>query len=304
MANQDVDSLLREAQALGEAIREMESIDTELAYRKGCRLVRQRRFERMRVRLMQIAAVLCLPLLAASLTMAYFLFAYDDTVDTYAEVTAVPASVVRYELPDKSCVWLSGGSTLRYPTSFNKENRRVEIVGEAYFDVHSDAENPFYVRTPGDLVIQVYGTQFNVSAYADDRFVETVLEKGKVRVVTPENKEADMEPGDLVLYDICDKNLVKSRANIYEKTAWKDGKMVFRNATLEEIFKRLERHFNVDIEFQNKQGKEYRYRATFRNETLTQILDYLAQSAALKWEIVEDESLENIGRTKMIVKLY
>lgn len=91
---------------------------------------------------------------------------------------------------------------------------------------------------------------------------------------------------------------------------WEGGlegwKVDIPKCSLEEIIKRLERHFNVDIEFNNHFGKEYSYRATFRTETLTQILDYLAKSANLKWKILTPEQREDdtFTKTKIIVDLY
>ena len=77
-------------------------------------------------------------------------------------VTAT-GSVIRYELPDHSVVWLNAGSTLRYPTTFKKDNRLVELKGEAYFEVQADKDRPFYVNTPNGLSVYVYGTKFNVA---------------------------------------------------------------------------------------------------------------------------------------------
>ena len=76
--------------------------------------------------------------------------------------------------------------------------------------------------------------------------------------------------------------------------------------TLEEIFKRLSRHFNVEIQLNNKKHKEYRYRATFRKETLSQILDYLSKSATMKWKIEDSvqQTDDTLTKTKYIVDLY
>lgn len=102
------------------------------------------------------------------------------------------------------------------------------------------------------------------------------------------------------------KSRKKNKVDVYGKIAWKDGKLIFRNASLEEILKRLERHFNVEIQFNNRSGKEYKYRATFRTETLSQILDYLARSADLKWKIEEPQQQadDTLSKTKIRVDLY
>ena len=228
---------------------------------------------------------------------------YDEK---YAEVTAATGSVIRYELPDHSVVWLNAGSTLRYPTTFKKDNRLVELKGEAYFEVQADKDRPFYVNTPNGLSVYVYGTKFNVAAYEDDNYIETVLEKGKVNVITPDQETIVLAPGEQLLYDKQSQKSKKNKVDVYGKIAWKDGKLIFRNASLEEILKRLERHFNVEIQFNNRSGKEYKYRATFRTETLSQILDYLARSADLKWKIEEPQQQadDTLSKTKIRVDLY
>ena len=74
--------------------------------------------------------------------------------------------------------WLNAGSTLRYPIVFRKDNRSVELKGEAYFEVQADKKRPFYVNTLDGLSVYVYGTKFNVAAYEDEELIGTVLEKG------------------------------------------------------------------------------------------------------------------------------
>jgi transmembrane sensor len=307
MEKQNPESLLRKAQALGDDIKEMEAINVPAAYRKAQLKIRNKRKAEAYNLLMRYAAFLAIPLLLATLTLGYLYLNEPEPEVKYAEVTSTMGTVVRYELPDHSVVWLNSGSKLRYPTVFKKNNRNVELTGEAYFQVEADPERPFYVNTPNGLSVYVYGTQFNVAAYENDDYIETVLEKGKVNVVTPGGQETiTLLPGEQLLYDKQTSQAVRNQVDVYGKVAWKDGKLIFRNTSLEEIIKRLERHFNVDIEFNNNTGKEYTYRATFRTETLTQILDYLAKSANLKWKILTPEQREDdtFTKTKIIVDLY
>ena len=112
------------------------------------------------------------------------------------------------------------------------------------------------MNTPNGLSVYVYGTQFNVTAYEDDNYIETVLEKGKVNVTASWiKKRLHWLPGEQLVYDKQTRQVQKNKVDVYGKVAWKDGKLIFRNASLEEIIKRLERHFNVDIEFNNHSGK-------------------------------------------------
>jgi transmembrane sensor len=306
MENMSPESLLRKAQALEDDIREMESIDILAAYHKAQSDINKA--ERKKVvcsQLMRYAALLAIPLLMTSLVLGYLYFGGTEEVK-YAEITAATGSVIRYELPDGSVVWLNAGTTLRYPTVFKKNNRSVELKGEAYFEIQADQERPFYVNTRNGLSVYVYGTKFNVNAYENDDYIETVLEKGKVNVITPSRETIVLAPGEQLLYDKQSQKSVKNKVDVYGKIAWKDGKLVFRNTPLEEIFKRLERHFNVDIQYNNRCEKEYRYRATFRDETLSQILDYLAKSAKMKWKIEEPQQQadDTFTKKKIIVDLY
>ena len=280
------ESLLRKAQALGDDIKEMESIDVLGAYYQAQTKIKTNRRKNMYNQLMRYAAFLTIPLFLSSLVLGYLYFSGTETDEKYAEVVTATGSVIRYELPDHSVVWLNAGSTLRYPTTFKKDNRLVELKGEAYFEVQAD--------------------KFNVAAYEDDNYIETVLEKGKVNVITPDQETIVLAPGEQLLYDKQSQKSKKNKVDVYGKIAWKDGKLIFRNASLEEILKRLERHFNVEIQFNNRSGKEYKYRATFRTETLSQILDYLARSADLKWKIEEPQQQadDTLSKTKIRVDLY
>lgn len=308
------EELLHRAQAIGADIREMESIDVDKAWVQTRAAIRRERCIRIASRITRYAAMLSIPLLISSIVLGFMQFGGKEA-DRYAEVKAATGTIVRYELPDHSTVWLNAGSSLRFPTEFRKDNRIVELRGEAYFDVQADKDRPFYVNTKDGMSIYVYGTAFNVSAYDDDTSIETMLERGQVNVITPEAKTIVLEPGDFLLYDKVSRTAVRKKADAYEKTAWKDGKLIFRNASIEEVMKRLERHFNVDICLDNKSGKEYRYRATFRNETLPQILDYLSRSADMKWSMEEAAVLsddtgaaveggETLSKPRIKVSLY
>lgn len=306
MENMNPESLLRKAQALGDDIKEMESIDVWGAYRQTQAQIKTKRKRDMYNQLVRYAAFLTIPLLLSSLVLGYLYWRGAEIEENYAEVTAATGSIIRYELPDHSVVWLNSGTTLRYPAAFNREKRNVELKGEAYFEIQADKEHPFYVNTSNGLSVYVYGTKFNVTAYEDDNYIETVLETGKVNVITPNQETIVLVPGEQLLYDKQSQKSTKNKVDVYGKVAWKDGKLIFRNASLEEIFKRLERHFNVDIQFDNKVGKDYKYRATFRTETLSQILDYLAKSATLRWKIQDSEQQTDgtLSKTKIIVDLY
>jgi ferric-dicitrate binding protein FerR (iron transport regulator) len=157
------------------------------------------------------------------------------------------------------------------------------------------------------LQVYVYGTKFNVSAYDDDSNVETVLEKGCVNVNVPHSTAAyKMLPGQCFTYNKYTHSVSMTDVDVYERTAWKDKKMVFRDTSLETVLKHLSRHFNVDIVLRNHNKKEYQYHATFREETLSQILNYLSKSVKMRWHNVESiqQDDDTLTKEKVVIDLY
>lgn len=306
MENKDINKLLKQAQLLTDDIQRIESFDVDAAFMRMERKVKNEKRRKMVDTWMRYAAFFTLPLLMTSLLFAYLYFDKKELPVQFAEVTASAGSILRYELPDESVVWLNAGSTLRYPVVFSADSRKVDLKGEAYFEVTADKAHPFYVNTPSGLQVYVHGTRFDVSAYEDDALVSTVLERGKVNVITPSEKTLELHPGEELRYDKTTGTWMQRQVDVYERTAWKDGKMVFRDMPLDEILKRLSRHFNVDIVLNNPKGKTLKYWATFRMETLPQILNYLSKSTAMKWKVEESVRLEDdtLTKAKYTINLY
>ena len=114
---------------MGDDIKEMESIDVLGAYYQAQAKLKTNRRKNMYNQLMRYAAFLTIPLFLSSLVLGYLYFSGTETDEKYAEVVTATGSVIRYELPDHSVVWLNAGSTLCYPTTFKKDNRLVELKG-------------------------------------------------------------------------------------------------------------------------------------------------------------------------------
>ena len=300
---------IRLSLAIAHDIQACEAIPTAAAYKKTWEKIeeKQKRKNKIIPLLMRYAAILAIPLAMSTVLFSYLYFSSQLEETQYAEVKSPAGAILKYELPDKSIVWLNAESKLRYPTRFAKGKREVELEGEAYFEVEANKKRPFYVHTTSGISIYVYGTKFNINAYNDQSYVETVLEKGKVNVILPDqNSVLRMRPNDQFYYNKATKENSLSKVDVYEKTAWKDGKLIFRDASLESIMKRLARHHNVEITIHNHLGKEYRYRATFKNERLTDILDYLSKSTNLKWKIEEAVQQKNgtFSKKKISIDVY
>jgi ferric-dicitrate binding protein FerR (iron transport regulator) len=91
------------------------------------------------------------------------------------------------------------------------------------------------------------------------------------------------------LFDKTSEKIQVSQINTDLKTSWKDGRLIFRNATLEEVIAKLSRRYNVDIVLHKQTNKKYKFRASFTNETITQILSYLKLAAPIEWKFTETE---------------
>lgn len=306
MKEKEQEQIMHEAQALIDDINELEAIDIEQAWKKGQTQIRISRRNVWLQYIMRYAAMFSVPLLIATLALGYLHFMPRQQEVHYAEVRATAGSIIKYVLPDSSVVWLNAETTLRYPTKFVGDERRVEIDGEAYFEVKADKRKPFFVDTRSDMSVYVYGTKFNVTAYSDEQRVTTVLESGHVNVIAPNQEQFGLNPGEQMVYDVAQNKMIHSTADVYAHTAWREGKLIFRNAPLEEILNRLSKKYNVEIELNNPNGKQYNYRATFRNETLTQILDYLKHSARMNWRVTDSKQQTDgtFTRKRVIVDLY
>lgn len=249
------------------------------------------------------AAVLLLP----ALLLSYFYLRSPHTERTveWVETVTAPGLLSKIVLPDSSSVWLNAGTKISYPTVFDAGVRRVKLSGEAYFKVTADAAHRFEVTVPDGLTVSAYGTEFNVCAYENDDLAEVSLARGHIAVSVPNAAAKDLRVSQTVLWDKKrpDNGLYLSGADLNEKTAWKDGKMIFRRTPFGEVVKRLSRRFNVEITVQAQKLYEYEYTATFTAETLPEILSLLEKSSPIRCRLLEPEKQEDwsYAKRKVIV---
>ncbi|MGM9713538.1 MAG: FecR family protein [Prevotella sp.] len=161
-------------------------------------------------------------------------------------ITAPEGQKCQLTLPDGTRIWLSGGSTLRYPSSFTARRRSVSLTGEAFFDVTKDAAHPFVVNTPY-LVTRVFGTQFNIRCYAiDDCHVTLVT--GSVEV-TPLGRKSDavrLEPGHDIHVKPEGPAEVTEVAEA-EHLSWQRGTFEFDDVALGDVLSELSRWYHVPV---------------------------------------------------------
>ncbi len=271
---------------LKEDIREYQTVDVEKALRRV-----DRRIDRQTLRihllhsLMRVAAFLTLPLLLATTAVSWLYWerVKEDGRVPMMETIAAAGERTRIMLADGSVVHLNSGSRLAYPLRFVEKKRNVQLDGEAFFEVEASRESPFTVTTPQGVRVTAHGTRFNVESYADDEVVRTTLVRGAVDVQTAEGKRLTLRAGQQSIWQRGEETLKKRVADTVAVKAWTEGRLVFRDATLAEVVRRLSRLYQVDIRLHDAERADYTIRATFRDERIDTLLDYLCRAASLRW---------------------
>jgi ferric-dicitrate binding protein FerR (iron transport regulator) len=263
--------------------------------------------EKLKINFLKIirssAAVLLLPVLLFAAILNNRLEYLNNQQIAQLEITSAYGTVSRTILPDSSKVWLNSGTKLSYPQQFAGNRRLVHLSGEAYFKVSSNKLNRFDVVADG-LFVSAYGTEFNVSSYKEDDKVDVTLVNGNIDVTDMKTDAVfKILPEQSLTYNRMDNQMSIAQSNVVVKTGWKDGKIVFRRATMEEITKRLSRHFNVDIHLEGKELYNYEYSATFTTETLHEVLQLLTKTAPIRYVITDPQQSADYSFSKKKVTI-
>jgi transmembrane sensor len=248
--------------------------------------------------LQRAAAILFLPLLAGSFFFGksnrHAVRDYDRQM-VYNEVSASFGTRSALTLSDGSRVWLNSGSKLKYPDRFDGKLREVFLTGEGYFEVKSEASSPFIVHTK-NLNVKATGTSFNINASPLDKTNQVTLVTGKVIVCKniPGRKPVEithMKPNQHLAFDTLSGSYNILEEDTYRYIAWKDGKLIFRNEPMEDVVRRIGYYYHVDLEVRDKKLKEYRYHATFEEESIYEILNLLKLTSPVDYMEIKREPL-------------
>jgi len=199
-------------------------------------------------------------------------------------------------LPDGSKVWLNAVSSLRYPTAFTGNERRVQLTGEAYFEIKSIPRSgggkiPFIVEvntssgagTRG-MEVEVLGTGFNVTAYNDETMIRTTLLEGSVKIrkgdntglLRPGQQAGVTAHGDIKIFDDAD---------LEATVAWKNGYFKFDDANIAEIMRQAARWYDMDVGY-DKSIMDESFSGTLpRSEYLSSLLKILELTKTVKFTI-------------------
>jgi transmembrane sensor len=174
----------------------------------------------------------------------------DSQELTYNTINIPRGGQYQLVLSDGTKVWLNSSSSLKYPAAFIGKDRKVELSGEAYFEVAKDRTKPFTVNVNG-MSVQVLGTHFNINAYSDERVIKTTLLEGSVKL-SGNGQQAMLKPGQQGAFNDQQTAFNVSEADVDDAVAWKNGFFVFNNEDIQTIMKRISRWYDVDVVFPEK----------------------------------------------------
>ncbi|WP_146113686.1 FecR family protein [Sphingobacterium gobiense] len=194
------------------------------------------------------------------------------------ELSTPNGGTYRVTLDDGSIVWLNAASKLVYPAKFSQHERKVEIEGEAYFEIQKDAKRPFRVTT-GDQTVEVLGTSFNINAYPNERFVRTTLVEGKVKVGHKDELSSSiyLRPGQQSILKNGGDISVRE-ANLMEQVGWKEGLFYFDETALADAMLQLGRWYDIEIRYDGDVSRTYFYGQIPRSKSLKSVLNILEES--------------------------
>jgi ferric-dicitrate binding protein FerR (iron transport regulator) len=179
-------------------------------------------------------------------------------------------------LQDGSKVWLNAASSIRFPVAFLGKERKVDVTGEAYFEVTKNKNMPFRVAM-NDMNVEVLGTHFNINAYADEASIKTTLLEGKVKVsrgtivqmLLPGQQAQAIANGQIVL---------NTNADIEEVIAWKNGYFSFNGADIQTIMRQVSKWYDVEVIYENGIPSGHYRGKISRNVNASEMLKVLEES--------------------------
>jgi ferric-dicitrate binding protein FerR (iron transport regulator) len=182
----------------------------------------------------------------------------------------------RLLLSDGSAIWLNAASSLKFPVAFGGKERKVEVTGEAYFEIAKNPSMPFKVIIPEKGEVEVLGTRFNINAYSDEEVVNTTLLEGSINVSSANGKAVQLMPGQQAKMD--NSISIQNNVNTDEIIAWKTGWFNFDHTDIFSIMRQVSRWYDVDVVFQEQPGKKTFSGIVSRNNKISEVLKIMEKA--------------------------
>jgi ferric-dicitrate binding protein FerR (iron transport regulator) len=186
-------------------------------------------------------------------------------------------------LADGTKVWLNAATTLKFPAVFTGNERRVELNGEAYFEVAKNKAKPFKVLV-NNMTVEVLGTHFNVMGYSDDNATQTTLIEGSVKLTNGNNK-AVLKPGEQGVLGKEQNEFDVQNVNTDDVVAWKNGYFTFKNEDIRVVMKKVSRWYDVDVVYHGELGKKSFGGSVSRFENVSELLKTIELTGAIHFKV-------------------
>ena len=236
----------------------------------------------------------CIAVLLVSSLSFYFGTTWDFTSKTSQQCYTNVNGKSQVTLPDGSIVWLHSNTTLAYNTDFQKNNRIVNLKGEAYFEVAKDKHKRFIVHTDG-IDVAVYGTKFNISSHPKNSETSVSLLEGSVSFTTANNpQESFLNPGEVAVYNKESHQVSITREDVDMNAAWATPTVQFSNRPLGKICTVLSDRFDVTIRIAPELADKYLYTFTLHDENIFEILELIASIHPIKYTFNNDGTIDII----------
>jgi len=186
-------------------------------------------------------------------------------------------------LPDGTIVWLNAKSSIEFLESFTDSTRIVHLKGEAYFEVTKDKLRPFIVKT-NNVSTEALGTVFNINSFENERDINVKLVSGKVNV-TSNGKSFILNSGQAISVNRKTKSTNRYEFDNSDVAVWRNGVLIFKNASFDEVIHRLERWYGVSVHVTGPKPKDWQVSGKFDNKYLLEILSLIQYTRDFKFEL-------------------
>lgn len=183
-------------------------------------------------------------------------------------------------LADGTKIWLNSLSSIKYPVKFTGTERKVELTGEAYFEVAPNKAKPFKVISPGQT-IKVLGTHFNVNTYSDESAAKTTLLEGSIKIsnynsykIISPGQQATVQNGITIKY-----------ANTEEAVAWKNGYFRFNGEKIQTIMRQLSKWYDIEVAYSGTKTNEEFYATISKYRNISEVLSMLQNTKGVHFKI-------------------
>lgn len=292
----------------GKLIQEVDEIEVDEAFTTVLKRISPLgKMKRIYLTMSKYAAILVLPLII--FTIWSLLQKTETTTAEYVvqQVNCPIGMRSNITLPDGTNIWLNSESSIKYSLPFIREERNIELIGEAFLNVAKNEKSPFVIQS-GKVKVDVLGTQFNFKSYPDDNTIEVSLKEGKIdlNLISGGNaySKTKMMPGDHFVFQKTTNKAKVENIDITNFIGWKDEKLVFDDTPMPEMKRTLERWYGVEIVIADKIVESYTFTTTFENESLSQVLELLELSSPIKMEYVPgkiDRKKNQTIKSKIII---